>query len=323
MTRGSKQYVLNIIPGYPHYMMSVDFCGFSLDNPIVLASGILGVTKNSIKNIANQGAGAVTIKSISFEERKGHNNPIIITYEGGMMNAVGYSNPGLEEAKTEFSNLKEVGVPVFGSIVGNDAKEFGKIARYFLSNEFSAVELPLSCPHTPGFGVMAGQNTPEATYDITKAVKKETDLPIIVKLSPISQNIGDIAKAAEEAGASAINMGNTHGPGMAINIETREPVLDFKIGGVSGPAIKPITVRSVYDLYQTINIPIIGTGGIINARDAIEIMMAGATLVGVGSAIYYEGIDVFSNMCDGIRDFMEKEGYKSVKELIGAAHGKF
>ncbi len=301
-------------------MLSIEFCGNKLKKPTVLASGILGVTKNSIKNIARHGAGAATIKSISREERKGHNNPIIITYEAGMMNAVGYSNPGVEEAKKEFSGLKEIDIPVIASIIGNNPAEFKEMAKDFLSDEFMAVELPLSCPHTPGFGVLAGQNTPEATYEITKAVKKETNLPVIVKLSPISQNIGEIAKAAEEAGAEAINMGNTHGPGMAINIETKQPILDFKIGGVSGPAIKPITVRCVYDLYKAVEIPIIGTGGINNARDAVEMMMAGATLIGVGSAVYYEGIEVFEKINKGIQEFMQKEGYKDIKEIIGAAH---
>lgn len=301
-------------------MLRINFFDKEVKNPLVLASGIQGVTKSSLKRISELGAGAVTIKSISREERKGHNNPVIITYEAGMMNAVGYSNPGVFEAKKEFSCLDEVGVPVIASIIGNTAEEFASMAEDFLSDEFFAVELPLSCPHTPGFGVLAGQNTPEATFEITKSVKEKTSLPLIVKLSPISQNIADIAKAAEKAGADAINMGNTHGPGMAINIETRHPVLDFRIGGVSGPAIKPIAVRCVYDLYKAINIPIIGTGGISNSRDAIEIMMAGATLVGVGSALYYEGEDVFRKITYEMEGFLQKEGYNNITQIIGAAH---
>ncbi len=301
-------------------MLSLNFCNKKLTNPVVLASGILGVTKSSLTRVAKNGAGAVTIKSISSDERKGHNNPVIITYEAGMMNAVGYSNPGVVEAKKEFSGLEDVKAPVIASIIGNTSEEFAKVAKDFLSDEFFAVELPLSCPHTPGFGVLAGQSTPEATFEITKSVKEKTSLPVIVKLSPISQNIVEIAKAAERAGADAINMGNTHGPGMVINIETRQPVLDFKVGGISGPAIKPIAVRCVYDLYKALNIPIIGTGGISNARDAIEMMMAGATLVGVGSAVYYEGEDVFEKINSGIKEFLQKEGYTSITEIIGAAH---
>lgn len=301
-------------------MLTTEFCGLKLDNPLVLASGILGVTKSSLKKLIKNGAGAVTIKSISQEERKGHNNPILLTYEAGMMNAVGYSNPGLEEAKKEFSGLDELQAPVFASIIGNDANDFAYMAKNFVTDEFSAVEVPLSCPHTPGFGVLAGQNTPEATYEITKTIKQNTDKPVIIKLSPISQNIAEIAQAAEKAGADAINMGNTHGPGMVINIETKQPVLDFKIGGVSGPAIKPIAVRCVYDLYKAVNIPIIGTGGITTGRDAIEMIMAGATLVGVGSSVYYDSIGVFNNINEEIKEFMQKEGYNSLKELKGAAH---
>ncbi|MFW5991168.1 MAG: dihydroorotate dehydrogenase [Candidatus Nanoarchaeia archaeon] len=301
-------------------MLKTKFCGMGLKNPLVLASGILGVTKASLKNVAKNGAGAVTIKSISQEERAGHKNPIIITYETGMLNAVGYSNPGIDKAKEEFSGLKGVGVPVFASIIGNKAEDFAYMAKNFISDEFSAVEIPLSCPHTPGFGVLAGQNTPEATYEITKAVKENTNLPVIVKLSPISQNIGEIAQAAEKAGADAINMGNTHGPGMVINIETKEPVLDFKIGGVSGPAIRPITVRCIYDLYKTLKTPIIGTGGVTKGRDAIEMLMAGATLIGVGTSVYYEGVEVFDNINKEIEEFMKKEGYNEINELIGAAH---
>lgn len=301
-------------------MLQTNFLGIKLKNPIILASGILGVTKSSLKNVVKNGAGAVTIKSISKEARKGHNNPILITYEGGMMNAVGYSNPGIDEAKKEFSNLDEVGAPVFASIIGTEPKDFEYMAKNFLSDEFSAVEIPLSCPHTPGFGMLAGQGTPEATSEITKAVKQNTNLPVIIKLSPGIQNLAKVAKAAQDAGADAINMGNTHGPGMVINIETKEPVMDFKVGGVSGPAIRPITVRCVYDLYKIINIPIIGTGGITTWRDAIEIIMAGASAVGVGSAVYYGGVDVFKKICDGMEEFMEQEGYANIQEMTGAAN---
>lgn len=300
--------------------LSTEICGLKLKNPTILASGILGVTKSSLKNIAANGAGAVTIKSISREPRKGHNSPIIITFESGMMNAVGYSNPGLEEAKKEFVNLKEVGVPVIGSIVGTAAEDFAYMAANFLSDEFAAVEIPLSCPHTPGFGTLAGQGTPEATSKITKAVKENTKLPVIVKLSPSIQNLVEVAKAAEEAGADAINMGNTHGPGMVIDIKTRKPILDFKVGGVSGPAIRPVTVRCVYDIYEHVKIPIIGCGGITTWRDAIEMILAGASAVSLGTAAYYEGVDVFKKITKGIEQYMSEEGILNIKELIGQAH---
>jgi dihydroorotate dehydrogenase (NAD+) catalytic subunit len=182
--------------------------------------------------------------------------------------------------------------------------------------------VPLSCPHTPGYGILAGQGTPEATAKITKAVKKNTDLPVIIKLSPSTQNLVEVALAAQKAGADCINMGNTHGPGMVINIDARQPILDFKVGGVSGPAIRPIAVRCVYDLYENIKIPIIGTGGVTNWKDTVEMMMAGATCVGIGSAVYYQGPEVFKDISKGLSAFMKEKKYRETAELIGRAHGK-
>ncbi|MBN2457680.1 dihydroorotate dehydrogenase [Candidatus Woesearchaeota archaeon] len=306
-------------------MISTEFCGIRMRSPTVLASGVLGVTRSSLVNVAKHGAGALTIKSISKEQRAGHNNPILLTYEAGMLNAVGYSNPGIAAAKEEFKDLKDVGAPVFASIIGSTAPDFGYMAEHLVGKGnrlgFSAVEIALSCPHTPGFGLLAGQGTPVATAKITKAVKSSTKLPVIVKLSPNIPNLAEVALAAQKAGADAINMGNTHGPGMVINIETRQPVLDFKMGGVSGPAIRPISVRCVYDLYKAVNIPIIGTGGVCTWHDAVEMIMAGATVVGVGSGVYYEGLTVFRKINRGIERFMKEQSYKSIEEMVGVSHG--
>ena len=301
--------------------LTTRICGVRLENPSILASGILGVTKSSLKRVSENGAGAVTIKSISKEPRKGHNCPIILTYEAGMMNAVGYSNPGVEEAAKEFSDLSDIDAPVIGSVIGTVPKDFVEVLNGLKNCKFSAIEVPLSCPHTPGFGTLAGQGTPEMTYKITKAVKKATKLPVIIKVSPNVPNLGDVAKAAEKAGANAINAGNTLGPGMIINIEAKKPILDFKVGGISGPALRPIAVRCVYDIYECVKIPIIGTGGVSSGRDAVEMFMAGATAVGIGTAIYYRGVDVFQKVCSEIERFMVKEGYSKIKDMIGIAHG--
>jgi dihydroorotate dehydrogenase (NAD+) catalytic subunit len=300
--------------------LKTDLCGMKLENPIVLASGILGVTKASLKRVADSGAGAVTIKSISREARKGHEPPIIATEGDVMINAVGYSNPGIDESKKEFSKLSDVGVPVIASIIGKDADEFAWMAEHFLTREFAAVELPLSCPHTPGYGMLAGQGTPEATQEITSAVKKKTKLPVIVKLSPSIQALGEVAKAAEKAGADAINMGNTMGPGMFIEPKARKPVLTFGFGGLSGPAVKAVALRCVYDVHKAVRIPIIGTGGVSTGTDAAEMMMAGASAVGVGTAIHYRDVDVFSKIAKELETFMKEEGFSAVKELVGLAH---
>lgn len=300
--------------------LNTNLCGIKLKNPLILASGILGVTKASLKLAAKNGAGAVTIKSISKDPRKGHNNPILITFDAGMLNAVGYSNPGVKEAKKEFQDLKKVGVPVIASVIGQKPSEFAQVIKKLEPCGFDAVEIPLSCPHTPGFGTLAGQSTPEATFKITKAVRKATKLPIFIKVSPNIPGLTEIAKAAEKAGADAITAVNTAGPGMVIDIKTRKPVLHFKMGGVSGPALRPIAVRCVYDIYKAVKIPIIGLGGVTSGQDAIEMLMAGASAIGVGTAVYYRGADVFEKINKEMLKIMKEEGFKNIKQIIGKAH---
>ncbi len=303
-------------------MLNTKIGRLKLDNPTMLASGILGVTKSSLKRVVEHGAGAVTIKSISKEPRKGHNCPILVSYEGGFLNAVGYSNPGVKEAAEEFSDFSDINAPVIGSVIGTVPNDFAQVLKSLKDCPFDAIEVPLSCPHTPGFGTLAGQGTPEATFKITKAVKKATKLPVIIKLSPNTMSIGEVAKAAKKAGADAVNACNTLGPGMVINPEAKQPVLDFKVGGISGPALRPIAVRCVYDMYESVKMPIIGTGGISTGRDAIEMFMAGASAVGIGSAVYYRGVEVFQKICDEILDFMEKEGYSKISDMVGIVHEK-
>ncbi len=300
--------------------LSTEFCGIKFQNPTVLASGILGTSKGLLRRVAQSGAGAVTIKSLSFEPLPGHNNPILVGFEAGMLNAVGYSNPGVKEGAKEFSNLKELGVPVIASIIGRGVGDFMKVLEGLWGLDFSAIEVSLSCPHTPGYGLMAGQSTPETASEIISTVKKHTELPLLVKLSPNTPEIGMVARAAEEAGADGITAVNTLGPGMLINIEARQPILDFGVGGVSGPALRPIALRCVYDIYKSVKIPILGVGGISTGQHAIEMLMAGASAVGVGTAVYSRGVEVFSLVCQEMGEWMETNGYSSIKELVGAAH---
>lgn len=303
-----------------HIDLSVNLCSIPLANPTILASGILGTTKAFLKRVTENGAGAVTIKSISTEPREGHKNPTVITFEAGMLNAVGYSNPGVGAAAREFSNLQDINAPVIASVIGMQKGDFVRVVEGLSGSQFSAIEIPLSCPHTPGFGLLAGQGTPEATFAITAEVRKVTRLPIFVKLSPNIPEICTIAKAAEDAGANAITAVNSMGPGMIINIEAQRPVLSFKVGGVTGDALRPIAVRCVYDLYKAIKIPIIGVGGISTGRHAIEMMMAGASAVGIGTGVYYRGIDVFKKMCDEMTQWMEENGIDNVNKIVGVAH---
>lgn len=300
--------------------LSVNLCGIQLTNPTILASGILGTTRALLKRVAQNGAGAVTIKSVSIEPREGHKNPTVITFEAGMLNAVGYSNPGIDAAAREFTNLRDVGAPVIASVIGTQKEDFVRVVEGLSSQKFAAIEIPLSCPHTPGFGLLAGQGTPQATYEITSAVRKATPLPVFVKLSPNIPEICTIAKAAEDAGANAITAVNSMGPGMIINIEAHKPILSFKVGGVTGDALRPIAVRCVYDLYKAVKIPIIGVGGISTGRHAIEMMMAGASAVGIGTGVYSRGIDVFSKVCDEMSQWMQENGCNDIKTIVGAAH---
>ena len=300
--------------------LDTNLCGIKMSNPTVLPSGFLGTSKSLLERVAESGVGAATIKSVSFEAREGHKNPTVIPFEGGMLNAVGYSNPGAEETAREFSNLNEVSIPVIASIIGTEPDDFVRVVDKLSGNEFSAIELPLSCPHTPGFGLLAGQGTPESTGEIVSAVRKASKLPIFVKLSPNIPEIGNLAKAAENAGADAITAVNTLGPGMIINIEARKPVLSYKVGGVSGQALRPVATRCVYDIYEAVKIPIIGTGGISTGRHAIEMIMAGATAIGVGTAIYERGIDVFRKICQEMETWMSENSYNSIHEMIGVAH---
>ena len=301
--------------------VSLDFLGFKLKNPTILASGILGVTSASLKFVVDNGAGAVTIKSITKELRKGHPQPIMHNFKGGMLNAVGYSNPGYENALEEFSDLSSVGAPVIGSIVAKDAQEFAFLTKEFVNKlNFDALEIPLSCPHTPGFGTMAGHSSPEATAEITKAIRKNTKLPLIIKLSPNVPNIGAVAKAAQDAGADAICAVNTSGPGMSIDVNTGKKMLGFGMGGISGEALKPLALRTVYDIYEFVDIPIIGTGGVSTGEDALQMIMAGATCVGIGTGVLTRGVDVFKKVRDEIKTIMEKNNYSKITDLIGMAH---
>jgi len=300
--------------------LAVNLCGVELANPTILASGILGTCTAVLRRVARNGAGAVTIKSIGLAPRSGHNNPTVIAFEAGLMNAVGYSNPGAEAALEQFADIGDVGVPVIGSVIGTRPDDFARVIDIIGGLPFAAFELPLSCPHTPGFGLLAGQGTPEATEAITKAVRRATDKPVIVKVSPSVSRLGEVARAAEAAGADAVCAVNSLGPGMLVDIETRQPILDFKVGGVTGPALRPIALRCVYDIFEAVKIPIIGVGGISTGRHALEMIMVGAAAVGIGSGVYYEGIGVFKKVCREMREWMAENGVSSLSEIVGVAH---
>ncbi len=301
--------------------LSTHLAGIQLRNPLILASGIMGVSTSSMKYVEENGAGAVTMKSIGPMERLGHSNPTVYSWGEGIHNAVGLSNPGVEEGTEHLLDMKKsLSIPVIASCFADTVDNMAKVAEKMLTAEPEALELNLSCPNTEDdFGRMFALDIKATEKAISSVKKIAGKTKIFAKLSPDSPEISEIGKAAEAAGADGITATNTLS-GLIIDIHVKRPILHNTFGGLSGPAIKPVALRAVYNLYKAIKIPIIGTGGVNSGEDAIEMIMAGATAVGVGSAIFYRGIDVFKKISDEMIQFMEKEGYKSPEEMKGIAH---
>ncbi len=299
-------------------MLNVNLCRVKLRNPTVLASGILGVTKESVDRIGKSGAGAVTLKSLCHEERKGNANPTMFGYDNVFLNAVGLPGQGIDNAVKDFKRLDDLSIPVIGSIYGYKIEQFGEVAKKMASLKPAIIEVDISCPHMD-YGKPYYADA-ELTAKVTKEVKNNSGkIPVSIKLSPNVYDIKEIAHAAEKAGADAITAINT-ATGMAIDIDAKKPILANKIGGISGPALKPIAVRCVYEIYEAVKIPIIGTGGVTYGKDAIEMVMAGATAVGIGTAVYYRGIDVFRKVCNEMEEWMKKNKVKSLDEIRGVTH---
>jgi dihydroorotate dehydrogenase (NAD+) catalytic subunit len=301
--------------------LSVNLLGKKLQNPLILASGIMGVSVSSLKYVIQNGAGAVIFKSIGPEERTGHKNPTVFSFEGGIQNAVGLSNPGIDNSTEKLKEaVSTLSVPVIGSMFAENVNNFKIVAEKMARTGVAAIEVNLSCPNTEDdFGRMFALE-PKVTREVIRAVKSVVGkTPIIAKLSAESPDIVEVAKSAEEAGADAITAINTIS-GMFIDIKHKRPILTNKYGGISGPVIKPMGVKAVYNIYKAVKIPIIGTGGVNTGEDALEYIMAGAAAVGVGSGVYFRGIDVFKKISDEIIVFMENEGYKSLNEIRGVVH---
>ena len=230
----------------------------------------------------------------------------------------GLPSPGYLNMEEEWQELSGRDFPVNASIYGGSVDEFVRVAEFVSAKGPDFIELNISCPNSDQHGMIFGVNA-QSSHDVVSAVKKVIDVPLIAKLTPAAPNIAEIATACEDAGADAICAINTAGPGMVIDIESRQPVLAFKKGGLSGPMIKPVAVRCVYDIFRSVSIPIIGLGGISTGEDAIEIIMAGATLVGIGTAVRYRGITVFDKVNKEIDQWLAAHD-TTMEEIRGAAH---
>ncbi len=295
-------------------MLSTEISGLKLRNPTILASGILGETGESLINAARNGAGAVTTKSIGIKPKEGNKNPTVLETGYGLINAIGLANPGIDNYENEIKTALKSNVPVIGSVFGKNKKEFVLVSKKMENFGVNAVELNLSCPHARGYGVEIGEDK-KLVYDIVRNVKKTVDIPVFVKISAHSNSLS-LAKNIEKAKADAIVAINSL-RGMKIDLDLEIPVLSNKIGGYSGPGIKPVGVRTVYEIASSVKIPVIGCGGVMEGEDAVEYMMAGASAVQIGSGVYYRGVDVFRKICKEIKTWMKKNDYKKIDEIVG------
>ena len=301
--------------------LAVQVAGIRLESPLVLASGILGTTASSLRRVAKAGAGAVTTKSCSLEPRKGHAAPCILPWKGGMLNAVGLSNPGAEGAAAEFAEYKRTcAIPLIASIFADSPENFGKLARIIAGARPDLIEVNVSCPNVESeFGTPFAADA-AALAAVTRAVKDNAGgIPVAIKLSVQCASIAKMAEVCQQNGADAITAINTVGPGMWIDTGVGRPVLSNRVGGVSGTAILPIAVRAVYEIRRAVDLPIIGTGGVSCADDALQLIMAGADAVGIGSAIYAGGIELFDEINRGLEEWLKARGFESLAQVKGLA----
>ena len=292
-----------------------------LDNPLFLPSGIINEIAGH-KMAIDAGAGSVVLKSITLQPREGNPIPRVAKYEYGIINSYGIRNPGLIEGKKQIKEfIKKAKAPVIVSLFAMSIKDFQKLVSEIAEIKPYAIEINLSCPNVESeFGKMLS-NKSDSSFQVIKSVKKEAGkIPLIAKLTPNVDNIGEIAKACEQAGASAIAAINTVAPSMIIDINKRKPILGAKKGGLSGPGIRPVAIAKIYEIYEAVKIPIVGMGGVEKWQDVVEMMMAGATLVGVGSAVYLRGYKIYKEILAGLEGYIKKEKITSIDKLIGMAH---
>ncbi|HUW68296.1 MAG TPA: dihydroorotate dehydrogenase [Candidatus Nanoarchaeia archaeon] len=294
--------------------LALEITGLKLENPIILAAGVLGTTGSSLKRMADSGAGAVVTKSIGSEPKEGHQNPTMVKLDCGFLNAMGLPNPSYKDFQDELATAKQGGIPVVASVFGAHPDEFAKIIIGLQGAD--AYELNVSCPHATGYGAVVGTD-PVLVEEITRAAKKATKAPVWVKLTPNVTDIVVIGEAAQKGGADAVVAINTV-RGMAVDIHSGYPILGNIYGGLSGQAIRPMAVKCVFDLYNALDIPIIGVGGVGNWQDAVEMMMAGASAVQIGSAVY-DDINIFNKICTGLSGYLSDKNY-TLHDIIGLAH---
>jgi dihydroorotate dehydrogenase (NAD+) catalytic subunit len=295
--------------------LSVNIAGINFNNPVIMASGTYGFGIEYSEYVDLNLLGGISVKGLTLKERKGNPPPRIAETPAGIINSVGLQNPGVEAfIKEDLPFLKQFNTKIIANIAGNTIEEYCEMAEILGSCAVDAIEMNVSCPNVKA-GCLAFGTTPKGIEEITSSVRKYCKQPLIVKLTPNVSDIRSIAQAAEAAGADCVSLINTI-LGMAVDIHRRKPVLANNFGGLSGPAVKPVALRMVYEAAHSVNIPVIGMGGISSAEDAIEFMLAGAAAVMVGTANFVNP-EVPLEIISGIKCYMDRYNYSDLNNVIG------
>lgn len=297
---------------------SVNIAGVELKNPVMTASGTFGSGEEYSEFVDLSRLGAVVTKGVANVPWPGNPTPRVAEVYGGMLNAIGLQNPGIDVfAKRDIPFLRQYDTKIVVNVCGKSTQDYCEVVERLADEDVDLLEINISCPNVKEGGIAFGQN-PKAVEDITRAVKKVAKQPVIMKLSPNVTDITEMARAAEAGGADALSLINTL-TGMKIDIHRRSFVLANRTGGMSGPAVKPVAVRMVYQVANAVKLPVIGMGGIMSAEDAIEFILAGATAVSVGTANFIDPMTTVK-VVEGIEEYMKKYQVADVRELIGAVH---
>lgn len=299
--------------------LSTDLGGLTLKNPVLTASGTYGCGREYSEYLDLKELGALTTKGVTLEAREGNPPPRMVETPAGILNSIGLQNPGLEYfIRQEMPYLRSLGIPIVVNIAGRRLRDYEELTRRLSDQEgISALEINVSCPNVREGGLAFGTN-PRLVFDLTMRLRKITSLPLIVKLTPNVTQIQSIARAAEEGGASAISLINTV-LGMEIDIHAQKPVLGNSMGGLSGPAIRPIALRMVYQVYKEVQIPIIGMGGIMDGKDAVAFLLAGASAVAIGTANFVDP-QVPLKIKTYIEEYLKDHTMNGLWQIIGLIH---
>ncbi|MFC7320384.1 dihydroorotate dehydrogenase [Halobacillus campisalis] len=297
---------------------TVKLPGIHMKNPIMPASGCFGFGKEFSQFYDLSLLGAIIIKASTGERRFGNQTPRVAETSSGMLNAIGLQNPGVDGViADELPFLYPYKTPIIANVAGSTLEEYSLVAEKLSKSGVHALEINISCPNVKEGGVQFGTD-PELAYEVTKQVKKVSSLPVYIKLSPNVTDIVGLAKAVEKAGADGLSMINTL-TGMRIDPHTRKPIIANQTGGLSGPAIKPVAIRMIHQVYQEVDLPIIGMGGIETTDDIVEYLLAGASAVAIGSA-NFKNPNICKELIHELPETLQKFGFNSVKEAVGGAH---